>query len=224
MPSPFARMMLQRKKFITKSGYCTGMTGIPKPLPPALEQSLRRELVTGERLLWSAQPIGKRLKSGFGIWLFAIPWTAFALFWESLALLPWAASTHTPDAFAYSFGIVMPLFGLPFILIGFWMLWKPVREMRLAGSTVFGLTDRRLIRVEEGRKRSVSTVLLDQIGPMDRQEAKDGVGNLRIQTHSSVDSEGDRRTERFEILGVPDVARLERLILENRRARAEAAP
>lgn len=188
-------------------------------LPPALDQSLRREMVTGERLLWSARPSASRMKAGFGIWLFAIPWTAFALFWESMAILPWFASSKTPEAFQWTFGIVFPLFGLPFVLIGLWMLWQPVRAMRQAASTAYGLTDRRLIRLVDGPKREIASVLLDQIGPVDRSEAKDGWGNLRIQTHSRIDSDGDRQTERFEIIGVPDVARLERLILEQQPVR-----
>lgn len=151
MPSPFARLMLQRKKFITKPRYAARMDDLRKPLPHDLEQSLRREMTAGERVIWRAQPIAGRLKAGFGTWLFAIPWTVFALFWESMALMPWAASTKTPDAMAYTFGIAMPIFGLPFILIGFWMLWQPIRAMRLAGSTIFALTNNRLIKIEMGK-------------------------------------------------------------------------
>lgn len=191
------------------------MTGSSVPLPLELDTALRRELGAGERILWSAQPIAGKLKAGFGIWLFAIPWTAFALFWEAAALLPWASS-ETPSGIQWSFGIVFPLFGLPFILIGLWMLWMPIKAMRNAGSTAYGLTNRRLIRMVAGSRREVASVLLDQIGPINRDESNDGTGNLRIQTHSRVDSDGDRLTEKFEVLGVPDVAKLEQLILENR--------
>jgi hypothetical protein len=192
-------------------------------VPPRLDSALRRELVMGERLLWSAKPRGRKLKGGFAIWLFAIPWTAFALFWESMAFLPWIASTKTPGAITWSFGIIFPIFGLPFILIGFWMLWQPIRAMRSAGFTAYGLTDRRLFRVVEGRVRKVDSVLLRQIGPIDRREDSAGFGDLRIQTHSRIDSDGDRITERFEVMGVPGVARLERLLLEH-TARGDAAP
>lgn len=191
----------------------------PLGLSPALDQALRRELLAGERLLWSAQPRAGKLRRGFGIWLFAIPWTAFALFWEVMAFLPWFASSKTPQAIQWSFGIVMPLFGLPFVAIGLWMLWQPIRAMRGAGDTAYGLTERRLLRVIEtqgrGGERKVDSLLLRQIGPIDRREGRDGFGDLRIQTHSTVDSDGDRKTERFEVLGVPEVARLERLLLEN---------
>lgn len=191
------------------------MQGLSSTLPPALDTALRRELTAGERLLWSGQPRAARMKAAFGIWLFAIPWTVFALFWESMTLMPWFASTKTPEPIQWTFGIVMPIFGLPFILVGFWMLWQPVRAMRRAKSTVYGLTSRRLIRLVDGPSRETASVLLDQIGPIDRSEGRDGWGHLRIQTHSRIDSDGDRQTERFEIIGVPDVARLERLILEN---------
>lgn len=190
------------------------MTPAAPRLSPALEASLRRELLTGERLLWSASPRGGKLKRGFGIWLFALPWTLFALFWEAMALLPWLASSKTPATIQWSFGVIFPLFGLPFVAVGLWMLWQPIRAVRRADATAYGLTDRRLLRVVEAQDRQVASVLIHQIGPIDRREGRDGFGDLRIQTHSTTDSEGDRTTERFEVLGVPEVARLERLLLE----------
>lgn len=193
-------------------------------LSPALEQSLLRELVAGEHLLWRGQPRSRKLTRGFGIWFFALPWTVFALVWETFAFLPWAAATKTPGFIQWSFGIVFPLFGIPFVALGLWMLWSPIRAMRRAGTTVYGLTERRLLRVVDGGDRQVDSVLLHQIGPIDRREDRQGFGDLRIQTHSHIDSEGDRTTERFEVLGVPGVARLERLILENLPAPRENLP
>lgn len=189
-------------------------------LPPALEQSLRRELIAAEHLLWRGQPRPGKLARGFGIWLFALPWTAFALMWEAFAFLPWVTALRTPDWLQWSFGIVFPLFGLPFIAVGLWMLWTPIRALRRAGRTAYALTERRLLRVVDAGEITVASVLLHQIGPIDRREDRQGFGDLRIQTHSTVDSEGDRTTERFEVLGVPGVARLERLILENLAAQA----
>ena len=210
--------MLRRKNFISGNLYQQSMTGSSAPPPIAIDNALRGELVAGERLIWSAQPIARRLKAGFGIWLFAIPWTAFSLLWIIMALMPWMTSTGTPDGIKWSFGIVFPLFGLPFVAIGLWMLWSPIRAVRQAGSTVYGLTNRRLIRLVSCGNSKVASVLLDQIGPMTRDEAADGTGHLRIQTYSRIDSDGDRITETFEVQGVPDVARLERLILESRAA------
>lgn len=183
---------------------------------PHMDQALRRELTRGERLIWSAQPRASMMTSALWIWLFAIPWTLFALFWESGVLSIWSDRNTAASSLEIGFGVVFAIFGLPFIAIGFWMLWKPVSAMRKARDTIYGLTDMRLIRVVEGSKRVVASVALDQMGPMDRTERRDGWGTLRIQTHSHIDTDGEREVERFEVVGIPDVAGLERLIHENR--------
>ncbi len=187
------------------------------PTPsPELDSILRRELLPGERLLWSARPAPHKLRAPFAIWFFAVPWTAFALFWEAMALLPWLASTHTPLGIQWSFGIIFPLFGLPFIGIGLTMLWMPFKARRRAAQTIFGLTDRRIVRVTAGTKRESASVLFGQMGPIDVTADADGYGSLRIQTGSHRDSDGDLVTERFDVMGVPDVARLEGLLLERK--------
>jgi hypothetical protein len=118
----------------------------------------------------------------------------------------------------WSFGIVFPLFGLPFIGVGLGMLGMPFGARRKAAQTIYGLTDRRLIRISAGRKRESASVMLSQMGPIDVSADADGCGTLRVQTGTGRDSDGDRVTERFEVLAVPDVARLETLLLERRAA------
>ena len=181
-----------------------------------LDSILRRELMLGERLLWSGKPDPDRLRAPFAIWFFAVPWTAFALFWEAMALLPWLGSTHTPLGIQWSFGIIFPLFGLPFIGIGLKMLSLPFKAQRKAAQTIFGLTDRRIVRVTAGRKRESASVLFAQMGPIDVTADADGYGSLRIQTGSRRDSDGDKVIERFEVFAVPDVGRLEGLLLERK--------
>lgn len=186
--------------------------------PPELDSILRRELLPGERLLWSGRPDPSRLRAVFAIWFFAVPWTAFALFWEAMALLPWMASSHTPLGIQWSFGIIFPLFGLPFIGIGLGMLWMPFKARRKAAQTIYGLTDRRMLRVTAGSKRESASVLIGQMGPIDVTADANGYGTLRIQTGTRLDSDGDKVTERFEVLGVPGVNRLEGLLLEQKSA------
>ncbi len=93
-------------------------TAITPPLPLSIRQALDTA-VGGERILWAAQPGRDRQLTGFGICLFAVPWTVFALCWESMAIMPWFASKGMLEAMMWSFGVVFPLFGLPFILVGF---------------------------------------------------------------------------------------------------------
>lgn len=184
------------------------------PVPSALPADLRHALgvaASGERVLWSGQPRAKRMAAAFGIWLFALPWTAFALFWESMALQPWLAEKPPESAIETGFLFVFPLFGLPFILIGLAMLATPFWTMARAGRTVHALTERRLLTVTVlGRKTSVVAVALDRTGPIEATIRANGSGALSVQTGTTIDSDGDRQTERFVISGVDDVVTLER--------------
>ena len=61
------------------------MTSI-SDLPEHLQQRLRAELRPGESVAWAGQPNPSRyVKSGFAIWLFFVPWTAFSVFWIASA-------------------------------------------------------------------------------------------------------------------------------------------
>ena len=188
------------------------MSPLP-PLPIDIRQALDKAL-NGEPVLWAARPDGKRQRIAFLIWLFAIPWTVFALFWESMALMPWWASTNAPPGIAWTFGIAMPIFGIPFIVIGLWMMWMPFAAIRKAPNTIYALTEKRLVSLVMGKKTEVRSVPMAGARQITRTEGEDGWGNLSIVVHSLVDSDGDRVTEKFEMIGIPDVAGLERRILE----------
>jgi hypothetical protein len=168
---------------------------------------LDAELGHGEHAVWVAKPRPRRQLRSFGIYLFAIPWTGFSVFWMAMA-----GSGHgTPDVASVFF----TLFGLPFLLIGIGMLAVPFAAVAAARRTVYALTDRRLLRIGWGRRRTVTkSVLLSQIGPITRTSGTDGYGDLKIETHTRSDGDGGRTTETFSLDGVPDVAGLERLLLE----------
>lgn len=184
----------------------------PAQLSQDLRQKLQAALAPGERLLWSARPDPRKAPSGFLIWLFAIPWTAFALFWESAVLQPLVASGG--DMAVSGFSIVMALFGVPFVLIGLAMMALPLLGLLRLGYVVHAVTDRRLLTLRGFRGRSrVNSVPIDGLGPIERKTRSDGWGSISIQTGSRIDSDGDRVIERFTMAGIPDVASVERLIL-----------
>ena len=190
------------------------MTLLPT-LAPDDRAVLTAALTPGERIRWAARPRPSGMLGSFGIYVFAIPWTAFSLFWESMALLPFFASDETtPAVMKYGFGIVFPLFGIPFVLIGFGMLAAPFWAMARAGRTIHAVTDRRLVTIVRGKSTEVKSAFLDRIGPVERKSRADGRGTIRVQTHSRVDSDGDRITEKIEWIGIPDAVGVERLILE----------
>lgn len=179
---------------------------------------IRDQLIPGEKLVWQTRPAGRILFRDFGIWAFAIPWTAFSLFWETIPAVTLGASLFGhAEPFKTSLMAVMATFGLPFVGIGFAMLATPFTAAVQRSRTVYGVTDRRLLRVRRGRRSTkVESVQFAHMGPIDRTQRTDGGGDLSIQTGTARDSDGDKVVERFKIVAVPDVARLERLLLEGR--------
>ena len=147
------------------------------PLEGALQQELRR----GERVLWQGRQVARLDPKMFGTWFFAIPWTAFALFWTFMA---WTGTSHVNDdsAFSTAFSIGFPLFGLPFVLVGCWMLAMPFLAMANAANTIFAVTDQRLLRLYVGRELKSDSVEADEIGRLSRSELPNGNGTLTVST------------------------------------------
>ena len=86
-----------------------------------LELALERELEAGERVRWKGRGMLQEALTRFALYLFAIPWTAFALFWTAMAWSATGAMDENAGFLSYAF----PLFGLPFIAVGIFMLATP---------------------------------------------------------------------------------------------------
>jgi len=185
------------------------------PIPtPELASLLRAELLPGEHLLWSASPAPHKQLHAFWIWLFGIPWTAFSLYFHVLVLMSaFEMVQSAPSGGDRGVGIFFSLLLIPFVAAGFFMLWAPFETLRKTRRTIFGLTNRRVLSVTAGTKLESTSVMLQQMGPIDVQVGSKGYGNVRIQTGTGLDSDGDLTINRFELLGVPDVARLKGLLL-----------
>jgi hypothetical protein len=130
-------------------------------------QIINNEVGSGEKLLWWGQPESMRqVFASFSIWLFAIPWTAFACFWVVMACQGVTNSKHSTGLIAWAF----PLFGLPFILIGLAMLSAPLFAWLKLRSTYYLLTDKRLVVLTDGRTRTAQSYQLDGLSNLVRTE------------------------------------------------------
>src|SRR5688572_15650599 len=145
-------------------------------LPPQLRLLVESELQSGERITWMEQPIPSRMaRMTLPIVLFGIPWTAFALFWTAGAAWGTSKMEHGPGLFS-----AFPLFGLPFILIGFGMLSSPYWARRKARRSAYVLTDRRAILFTAGWRGSVTirTFEPERLTDLRRKQHTDGSGDL----------------------------------------------
>jgi hypothetical protein len=183
-----------------------------------LRDALDNELATGENLIWSARPDPRRMLVVLWFWAFALPWTLFALFWEGTSLTFFFFGLVKLDPNFRWFMAIFPIFGLPFVGIGCWMMWKPVAALLDAREQIHGLTNRRIMTLTMRKDKKLVSADLAKIGPIRRKEKPDGWGNLIVETGSRIGSDGDRITEKFEVYGVPEVANLERLLREAQQA------
>ncbi len=196
-------------------------------LPPDLPEDLRRAVTrefAGEPVRWSGQPSAR---SAFwrsaGIWLFAVPWTVFALFWEVLSLGGFFGFGGPKGQQWSWFGAFFVLFGLPFVAVGLGMMAAPLWLARRARRSVWVITSRRIACLTLGRRGlTVRSISPRDLFAVERQEKPDGSGTLKLIFGEGRDPDGDK-VERSETLqGIADVRRVEDLVRRMMEERAAA--
>ena len=178
--------------------------------PDRLALALDRELRRGERVVWEQRQIARVAYPAFAIYLFAIPWTAFALFWTAIASAGASSMDDESGFIIWAF----PLFGVPFILIGLAMLGSPFLPLLSKGKVLFAVTNQRIIKLRLGRTINVESVPAERIGMIHRNERPDGSGSLKVAVGIGRDSDGDTRTEYLNIGEVADVLTAHDLIAD----------
>ena len=177
-------------------------TLVPRPLQDLVD----RELESGERVEWMDMPIPRFFTpASTAAFLFAIPWTAFAIFW-----MCGAAGFKMPD-FTKGFDL-FPLFGVPFVLIGMAMLSTPVWTYRKSFNTVYMITNRRAVTFEGGRATTIRSYPPDKLQDIFRKERRDGTGDVVIARRAWRDSDGDRHTEELGFLRVRNPQEVEQML------------
>lgn len=169
------------------------------PINPQLERALQRELQEGETVVWRGMKLPRIEPKGFGIYLFAIPWTAFALFWMAMAGL----FTSSPDAGL--FGVIFPLFGLPFVVIGLGMLASPFVPYTQKGRILFAVTNSRVLQLNLGRDLEVISIPASRIRDIVRRESADGSGSVEVTKHTTLGDLNARRGGNITVGCVEDV-------------------
>jgi hypothetical protein len=190
----------------------TGPLFLDSSLPEELDAQVRSELRPGERLLWVGQPQVRRLvRQAIPTMLFGIPWTGFSVFWMSAA----SGMFFGNGGFGL-FSLIFSLFGVPFVLIGLWLLTYPYWRWREAERTCYALTDRRAIVWQAGMFGAVTVRSYgpEALGRIHRTEYADGCGDVVFEqvTSQHGDSEDPPTETRQGFLAIPNVREVEELI------------
>jgi hypothetical protein len=184
------------------------MDMIDPSIPVSLHDTITRELEPDERIVWSGMPKPVFFTpAATGLFLFAIPWTAFSIFW-----MAGAAGFQIPD---FKNGAdLFPLFGVPFLLIGMGLLSTPIWVYRSALRTVYVITDQRAITFDGGRSTTIRSYPPSKLTDLYRKEKRDGSGDVIISRYAWRDSDGDPRSHELGFLRVPDAKQVETLLKE----------
>ncbi|MFT5465491.1 MAG: hypothetical protein ACI8UO_000586 [Verrucomicrobiales bacterium] len=169
-------------------------------IPLSLQAMVDRELDPGERITWMQMPVARYFTAGsIAAFVFAIPWTAFAIFWMVMAS---QGST------------IFSLFGIPFVLIGIGLLLSPVWNYRAAKKTIYVITDKRAITIHGGTRSRIQSYLPDRLRDLRREERPDGSGDVIVEQESWTTSKGHTRTRSLGFLGVQNAKEVEDLLEE----------
>ena len=186
---------------------------LPLDLPDDLRRAVTAEFA-GEPLRWTGRPSARSaFRGSAAIWLFALPWTAFALFWEILALGGFIGLGGPKNQQWSWFGAFFLLFGLPFVAVGLGMMAAPFWLARRAGRTAWVITSRRIACLTLGRRGvTVRSIAPRDLFAVERTEKADGSGTLKLIFGEGRDSDGDRVERSQTLQGIPDVRRVEDLV------------
>jgi hypothetical protein len=131
------------------------------------QPDLKEHLLSGEKLLWSGRPSGglKLRKSDAVTIPFSLIWAAFAIFWETTAIL-----SKAPFFFW--------LWGIPFVLVGLYIVFgRFLFDAWLRARTVYGVTNQRVLSYC-GRSGALTSLPLLTLSKITVTEHQDGTGTI----------------------------------------------
>lgn len=177
-------------------------------IPFKTTQRIQSQLQSGEGIRWIGQPNPRTMViASIGIFLFGIFWTGFAIFWVC-----GASGFKIPD-FKNGFSF-FPLFGIPFVLIGFGMLLSPLISYCKAKMTYYVVTDRRALIFDDARETHIQSFGPDKLQEIERIELPNGTGNIMFGYTMSTDLINTNRPVKVGFIGIPNVRSVETLISE----------
>jgi len=138
------------------------------------EDLIREELLPEEKILWADQPLPGRLFSPADLFLipFSLFWLGFSIFWMVMA----SAGARTAPG---SIGIIFPLFGLPFVLIGLYLVFgRFIYTHYRRKNTLYAVTDQRIIIMNRMFNKTVRSEKINSITTIDKYVRRDGSGTI----------------------------------------------
>ncbi|MGA7245652.1 MAG: hypothetical protein WBX19_20890 [Terracidiphilus sp.] len=139
---------------------------------------IQPELLAGESLLWSGQPLRKIIFHQRDLFTipFSLLWGGFAIFWE------WGATGHfRGSASSHPAPTFFTLWGIPFVLMGQYLIWgRFLYTAWKKGRTYYAVTNRRVIVVSIGFSRTLIDGYLRNLDSASLTLRSDGIGTIEF--------------------------------------------
>ncbi len=135
---------------------------------------IQKELDSGEKFLWAGMPKQGTIFKGSDVFMvpFSLLWGGFAIFWEIIAL-------QIPSEKAGAVSIIFPLYGIPFVLIGLYLIFgRFIYDSKKRAKTFYGLTDQRAIIISGLFSKGVKSLNLKTMSDVSLSEKSDGHGTI----------------------------------------------
>ncbi|MBY0422102.1 MAG: hypothetical protein K2Q06_07350, partial [Parvularculaceae bacterium] len=172
--------------------------------PESLRRSAETALLEGERILWSGRPDSVRsMLSTWPVVAFGLPWTAISLCFMAAPIATMSGVANVKGAEGWV-GLGVFLFAIPFVLIGLALVTAPYWTYREAQGCIFLVTDRRVVKVVEGRSRATKWLAGRSLRGAETAAQSNGSGTVKALGPIGRDSDGDQKTDEIVMIGVKD--------------------
>jgi hypothetical protein len=144
----------------------------------SIYQDLQSELSSGESFAWAGQPSRKVVfhSQDWAMIPFGLLWGGFSMFWEA-SVLGFQVPVHTKSANPATW--FMALWGIPFVLIGQYLIWgRFLYNSWKKGRIFYAVTNKRVMVVNRGRSRKVIAAFLQQLPAIEKSVRRDGIGTI----------------------------------------------
>jgi hypothetical protein len=141
--------------------------------------AVQPELTSGERVIWAGRPnpgVVFHKSENESLVPISLISGGFTTVWEIGAI--WLLLSRP---FHLGWPVFMVLWGIPFVVMGQYMIWgRFIHAARKKKCTYYAVTDRRVIVVQNYRKRLAASADIDSLPTLIREKHSRGIGTLRF--------------------------------------------
>jgi hypothetical protein len=122
---------------------------------------------------------------------------------------------HKSSSNAFTKGFtVFPLFGLPFLLIGLGIVLAPLWAFLKGSSTVYAVTNQRIMIITGTTNRSVKSYTPADIVSVEHRERPDGSGDIVLLTNAVLRTNNNFNPQvKVALCGIPNVRQVAQQVL-----------